>query len=251
MERLVEKKRDNGVFMTVLGFGMGNYKDDKMELIADKGNGNYAYIDNIQEARKVLVAEFGGTLFTIAKDVKFQLEFNPARVKAYRLIGYENRLLNDEDFNDDKKDAGEMGSGHNVTALYELIPAGSDESISSIDPLKYQGNNDRVKMDPNAELLTVKLRYKQPDGKTSTKFEKVVKGKILNHKSTSTSYRFSAAVAEFGLLLRDSEFKSDASIEDVIALAQNSRGEDPEGYRGEFLQIVKTAGTLIDMRAEK
>jgi len=251
MERLVEKKRDKGVFMTVLGFGMGNYKDDKMEIIADKGNGNYAYIDNILEARKVLVSEFGGTLFTIAKDVKFQLEFNPARVKAYRLIGYENRLLNDEDFNDDKKDAGEMGSGHNVTALYELIPAGSDESISSIDPLKYQGNHERVKMNPNAELLTVKLRYKKPDGVTSTKFEKVVKGKVLTQKSTSTSFRFSAAVAEFGLILRDSEFKAEASIEEVIALAQNSRGEDPEGYRGEFLQIVKTAGTLIDMRADK
>ena len=173
MERLVEKKRENGVFMTVLGFGMGNYKDDKMEIIADKGNGNYAYIDNIQEARKVMVAEFGGTLFTIAKDVKFQLEFNPARVKAYRLIGYENRLLNDEDFNDDKKDAGEMGAGHNVTALYELIPAGSEENTGSIDPLKYQKDNKTEKSDLSAELLTVKLRYKQPDGKTSTLYEAV------------------------------------------------------------------------------
>jgi Ca-activated chloride channel family protein len=251
MERLVEKKRDNGVFMTVLGFGMGNYKDDKMEIIADKGNGNYAYIDNILEARKVMVSEFGGTLFTIAKDVKFQLEFNPARVKAYRLIGYENRLLNDEDFNDDKKDAGEMGSGHNVTALYELIPAGSDENISSIDPLKYQKNQDRVETDITKELLTVKLRYKQPDGNTSTKFEEAVAGKLRNLNSTSTSFRFSAAVAEFGLLLRDSEYKGNASIEDIIALAQKSRGDDPEGYRGEFLQLVKTAGTLMDMRAEK
>ena len=150
-----------------------------------------------------------------------------------------------------KKMPGKWVSGHNVTALYELIPAGSDENISSIDPLKYQGNQDRVKTDPNAELLTVKLRYKQPDGVTSTKFEEVVKGKVLSQKSTSTSFRFSAAVAEFGLLLRDSEFKADASIEDVIELAQNSRGEDPDGYRGEFLQLVKTAGTLIDMRAEK
>jgi len=170
MERMIEQKRENGVFMTVLGFGMGNYKDDKMEIIADKGNGNYAYIDNIQEARKVFITEFGGTLFTIAKDVKFQMEFNPARVKGYRLVGYENRLLNDEDFNDDKKDAGEMGAGHTVTALYELIPAGSDESLKRIDPLKYQAGrkenkkSEKVKADSGAELMTVKLRYKQPDG---------------------------------------------------------------------------------------
>jgi Ca-activated chloride channel family protein len=251
MERLVEQKRENGVFMTVLGFGMGNYKDDKMEIIADKGNGNYAYIDNIQEARKVLVAEFGGTLFTIAKDVKFQLEFNPARVKAYRLIGYENRLLNDEDFNDDKKDAGEMGAGHNVTALYELIPAGSEESSGSIDPLKYQANSKTVKPDLNAELLTVKLRYKQPDGKISTLYEEPVEGKPLVERSTSESFRFSAAVAEFGLILRDSEYKKNASIEQVIGLAQGGRGMDEEGYRGEFIKLVKTAKSLIDMRAEK
>ena len=251
MERLVEKKRDMGVFMTVLGFGMGNYKDDKMEIIADKGNGNYAYIDNIQEARKVMVSEFGGTLFTIAKDVKFQLEFNPARVKAYRLIGYENRLLNDEDFNDDKKDAGEMGAGHNVTALYELIPAGSDEGIGSIDPLKYQLNQEKAKTDHKAELLTVKLRYKQPDGSVSTKFEKAVRGEVLGKNAISSSFMFSAAVAEFGMILRDSEFKGKANIENVISLAQKSRGDDPEGYRGEFLKLVKTAGTLIDMRAGK
>jgi len=251
MERLVEKKRDNGVFMTVLGFGMGNYKDDKMELIADKGNGNYAYIDNIQEARKVMVAEFGGTLFTIAKDVKFQLEFNPARVKSYRLIGYENRLLNDEDFNDDKKDAGEMGAGHNVTALYELIPAGSEENTGSIDPLKYQENRQSTWTDTKAELLTVKLRYKQPDGKTSTLYEEPVQGKILAERSTSKSFRFSAAVAEFGLILRDSKYKEDASIDNIISLAQGGRGNDSEGYRGEFVKLVKTAETLIDMRAEK
>jgi Ca-activated chloride channel family protein len=251
MERLVEKKRENGVFMTVLGFGMGNYKDDKMEIIADKGNGNYAYIDNIQEARKVMVAEFGGTLFTIAKDVKFQLEFNPARVKAYRLIGYENRLLNDEDFNDDKKDAGEMGAGHNVTALYELIPAGSEEKTGSIDPLKYQRNQEKVRPDLSAELLTVKLRYKQPDGITSTLYEEPVKGKLLSEKATSESFRFSAAVAEFGLILRESQYKENASIEQIISLAQGGRGSDAEGYRGEFIKLVKTAETLIDMRAEK
>jgi Ca-activated chloride channel family protein len=251
MERIVEKEREKGVFITVLGFGMGNYKDDKMEIIADKGNGNYAYIDNIQEARKTMVSEFAGTLFTIAKDVKFQLEFNPARVKAYRLIGYENRLLNDEDFNNDKKDAGEMGSGHTVTALYELIPAGSEENTGSVDPLRYQTNSNSVKSNPNAELLTVKLRYKQPDGLTSVLYENPVKGKLIEFSATSEEFRFSAAVAEFGMLLRDSEFKAGATIEQVIQIAQSSRGNDEEGYRAEFIKLVKTADALIDLKAEK
>jgi len=257
MERLIEKKREQGVFMTVLGFGMGNYKDDKMEIIADKGNGNYAYIDNIQEARKVLVGEFGGTLFTIAKDVKFQIEFNPARVKGYRLVGYENRLLNDEDFNDDKKDAGEMGAGHTVTALYELIPAGSDEALKSIDPLKYQAYGEdkpqirRVEADPKAELMTVKLRYKQPDGNTSTKVEIPVKGKVLDLEETSDNFRFSASIAEFGLLLRNSQYKEDASMEHVIVMAKGARGEDEEGYRSEFMKLVKLADSLKEWSAGK
>ncbi len=258
MERLIEQKREHGVFMTVLGFGMGNYKDDKMEIIADKGNGNYAYIDNIQEARKVFITEFGGTLFTIAKDVKFQIEFNPARVKGYRLVGYENRLLNDEDFNDDKKDAGEMGAGHTVTALYEVIPAGSHESLKSIDALKYQSGPEKkeisqkkVKADLSAELMTVKLRYKQPDGNTSTKVEIPVKGKVLDLEETSDSFRFSAAIAEFGLILRNSQYKEDASIAHVIALAKNARGEDEEGYRSEFLKLVRLADSLKDWTAEK
>jgi Ca-activated chloride channel family protein len=257
MERLIEQKREHGVFMTVLGFGMGNYKDDKMEIIADKGNGNYAYIDNIQEARKVFITEFGGTLFTIAKDVKFQMEFNPARVKGYRLVGYENRLLNDEDFNDDKKDAGEMGAGHTVTALYELIPAGSNESLKSIDPLKYQsdrrdeGKVKEVKADHSAELMTVKLRYKQPDGHTSTKVEIPVKGKVLDLEETSDNFRFSASIAEFGLILRDSEYRDEASMEQVLALAKGARGEDEEGYRSEFLKLVKLADALKDWTAEK
>ncbi len=250
MERMIEQKRENGVFMTVLGFGMGNYKDDKMEIIADKGNGNYAYIDNIQEARKVLITEFGGTLFTIAKDVKFQMEFNPARVKGYRLVGYENRLLNDEDFNDDKKDAGEMGAGHTVTALYELIPAGSEEPLKSIDPLKYQADRgaddepEKVKVDPRAELMTVKLRYKQPDGNTSTKVEIPVKGSVLKLDETSENFRFSAAIAEFGLILRNSQYLEDASLEHVIAMAKGARGEDEEGYRSEFIKLVKLANEL-------
>ena len=257
MERLIEVKREQGVFMTVLGFGMGNYKDDKMEIIADKGNGNYAYIDNIQEARKVFITEFGGTLFTIAKDVKFQIEFNPARVKGYRLVGYENRLLNDEDFNDDKKDAGEMGAGHTVTVLYELIPAGSDESLKSIDPLKYQSgrgseeSSKSVKADPSAELMTVKLRYKQPDGAVSTKVEIPVKGKVLELDETSDNFRFSAAVAAFGMILRDSEYKEDASMENVIQLAKSARGDDEEGYRSEFLKMVKLADALKDWTAGK
>jgi Ca-activated chloride channel family protein len=257
MERLIEKKRESGIFMTVLGFGMGNYKDDKMEIIADKGNGNYAYIDNIQEARKVFITEFGGTLFTIAKDVKFQIEFNPVRVKGYRLVGYENRLLNDEDFNDDKKDAGEMGAGHTVTALYELIPAGSSESLKSIDPLKYQssgGNSESskpVKPNQNAELMTVKLRYKQPDGHTSTKVEIPVKGKVLELDETSENFRFSAAIAEFGLILRDSQYKENATIQQVITLAKNAKGEDEEGYRSEFIKLVKLADTLKDWTAKK
>ncbi len=257
MERLIEEKREYGIFMTVLGFGMGNYKDDKMEIIADKGNGNYAYIDNIQEARKVFITEFGGTLFTIAKDVKFQIEFNPARIKGYRLVGYENRLLNDEDFNDDKKDAGEMGAGHTVTALYELIPAGSSESLKSIDPLKYQSDRkgskvaEKVKPNLNAELMTVKLRYKQPDGHTSTKVEIAVKGKVLELDETSDNFRFSAAIAEFGLILRDSQYKEDASIEQVVALAKQARGEDDEGYRSEFIKLVRLADSLKDWTAEK
>jgi len=257
MERLIEQKRENGVFMTVLGFGMGNYKDDKMEIIADKGNGNYAYIDNIQEARKVFITEFGGTLFTIAKDVKFQMEFNPSRVKGYRLVGYENRLLNDEDFNDDKKDAGEMGAGHTITALYELIPAGSDEELKSIDALKYQAYGEesktarKVKADPNAELMTVKLRYKQPDGVSSTKVEIPVKGRVLDLNQTSTNFRFSASVAEFGLILRNSPYLEDGSMEQVIRLAKNAKGQDEEGYRSEFITLVKLADSLKEWTADK
>ncbi|MFN8205992.1 MAG: von Willebrand factor type A domain-containing protein [Bacteroidales bacterium] len=244
MERLVEKEREKGIAVTVLGFGMGNYKDDRMEIIADKGNGNYSYIDNIQEARKVMVSEFSGTLFTIAKDVKFQLEFNPARVKAYRLIGYENRMLNAEDFNDDKKDAGEMGAGHTVTALYEIIPAGSDEKTGKVDPLKYQQNGKVVAPNPEAEMLTVKLRYKKPDGDASILYEIPVKGEILDFEKTSTSFRFSASVAGFGMLLRDSEYKGDLSFEQVTGWAKASKGEDEEGYRAEFIGLIKTAADL-------
>lgn len=241
MERLVEKERENGIFMTVLGFGMGNIKDDKMETIADKGNGNYAYIDNIQEARKVFITEFGGTLFTIAKDVKFQLEFNPEKVKAYRLVGYENRLLNAEDFNDDKKDAGEMGAGHTVTTLYEIIPANSEIEAPSVDPLKYQELKTSSGNKSN-ELLTIKLRYKQPDGNKSKLLELPVKNRL--EKTTSDNFNFSASVASFGMLLRGSEFMGNTSIETVLELAQNAKGDDKEGFRSEFIQLVKTVNDL-------
>jgi Ca-activated chloride channel family protein len=243
MERLVEENRDRGIFMTVLGFGMGNIKDDKMEIIADKGNGNYSYIDNLQEARRVLVKEFGGTLFTIAKDVKFQVEFNPSKVQSYRLIGYENRLLNDEDFNDDRKDAGEMGSGHNVTALYELVPAGPDEKIPSVDPLKYQGadrTNVTAANNYQNEYLTIKLRYKRPDGITSMLLEKPVKNYINDMEDTSDNLRFAAAVSEFGMILRNSEYKGNATLEDAAKLARSARGDDEEGYRGEFIRLIDT-----------
>ena len=243
MERLVEENRDRGIFMTVLGFGMGNIKDDKMEIIADKGNGNYSYIDNLQEARRVLVREFGGTLFTIAKDVKFQIEFNPLKVQSYRLIGYENRLLNDEDFNDDLKDAGEMGSGHNVTALYELVPAGSDEKIPSVDPLKYQESkktNSSYVNSYSSEYLTIKIRYKKPDGVTSMLMEKPVKDYVNDMEDASDNLRFAAAVSEFGMILRNSEFKGGSTLEQAEKLARSARGDDEEGYRAEFIRLIDT-----------
>ncbi|MGD0583323.1 MAG: von Willebrand factor type A domain-containing protein [Bacteroidales bacterium] len=240
IERLVEEQRDKGVFITVLGFGMGNIKDDKMELIADKGNGNYAYIDNLQEARRVLVREFGGTLFTIAKDVKFQIEFNPQRVQSYRLIGYENRLLNDEDFNNDKKDAGDMGSGHNVTALYELIPAGSDEAHPVVDPLRYQKPEVSTVKASDNEYLNIKIRYKKPDGVTSMLLEKPYTGGVKEFRYASDNLKFAASVSEFGMLLRNSEFKGNATLESAIDLASGARGVDEDGYRAEFIRLMKT-----------
>jgi len=251
IERLVEEKRNLGVFMTVLGFGMGNIKDDKMEIIADKGNGNYSYIDNLQEARKVLVSEFGGTLFTIAKDVKFQIEFNPVKVVSYRLIGYENRILNEEDFNDDTKDAGEMGSGHNVTALYELVPAGSGETTPGVDPLRYQKKVSRNYINESNdtesytdEYLTIKLRYKLPDGQTSRLLDRPVKGYISDIEDASENLKFAAAVSEFGMILRNSEFKGNATLEGAAMLARSARGEDEDGYRSELIRLINTAKDL-------
>ena len=246
MERLIEEKRKDNIFLTVLGFGMGNYKDSKMETLADKGNGNYAYIDNISEAEKVLVNEFGGTLFTIAKDVKLQIEFNPAKVRAYRLIGYENRKLDKEDFNNDKKDAGDLGSGHTVTALYEIIPVGveSGEFIQAVDDLKYQKMKEVRKAIKSDEILTLKLRYKEPEGNTSKLLVKAFEGAPLPVAETSDNFRFSAAVAAFGMVLRNSKFKGDASLDQVIALAKSAKGEDKQGYRAAFINMVKSTGFL-------
>lgn len=239
LTRLVEKNRNDGVFLSVLGFGTGNLKDSKAELLANKGNGNYSYIDNILEAKKVLVDEMGSTLFTIAKDVKFQIEFNPSKVKAYRLIGYENRLLNNEDFNNDKKDAGEIGSGHTVTVFYELIPFGLDEEIQGTDELKYQ--NPQLK--DSSDLMHIKLRYKEPDGDTSKLIElPILESQIF--KEASTDFNFASAVAEFGMLLRNSEFKGNSSYDHVIELAEKNRGEDSEEYRSEFIKMVKLAKEL-------
>ncbi len=243
MIRLIEEKREQGIFLTVLGFGSGNVKDSKMEQIADKGNGNYSYIDNLLEAQKVLVKEMGGTMLTIAKDVKIQIEFNPLFVKAYRLVGYENRVLANEDFNDDKKDAGELGSGHTVTAMYEIIPAGSTEELSSIDPLKYQQTKPVVQGSGN-ELMTIKFRYKAPDENTSKLITHVVLDKISTANSASENCRFSSAVAEFGMLLRDSKFKGNADYKEVLTLARASKGKDEEGYRAEFIRLVEMAEVL-------
>ena len=241
--RLIEKTRRQGVFLTVLGFGSGNYQDAKMEKLADKGNGNHAYIDSILEAKKVLVSEMGGTLHTIAKDVKLQIEFNPAKVKAYRLIGYENRLLAAQDFNDDKKDAGELGSGHNVTALYEIIPAGSREAVAGVDELKYQKVNTTGAAGSD-ELMTIKLRYKQPTGEKSELIVAPVKDNGTRLSRTSNDFRFAAAVAEFGLVLTDSKHKGTAGFGSVIERAQGAKGKDREGYRANFVRLVRKAAKL-------
>jgi len=242
LEKLIEEKRKSGIFLTVLGLGMGNYKDSKMEILADKGNGNYAYIDKLSEAQKVLLQEFGGTLFTIAKDVKIQVEFNPVYVQAYRLIGYENRALADEDFNDDRKDAGDLGAGHTVTALYEIIPTGTKNAKDfkdKVDKLKYQGNTMTTKAQTTDEMLTLKLRYKQPDGTKSQLLTTTVNQQATVFPETSESFRFSAVVAQFGMLLRNSEFKGSTSTAQIIEIAQKAKGKDTEGYRHEFIRLVK------------
>ena len=249
--RLIEDYRNQGVFLTVLGFGMGNLKDSKMEQLADKGNGNYAYIDNLQEAKKVLITQMGGTIFTIAKDVKIQVEFNPTKVQAYRLIGYENRMLQAEDFNNDKKDAGELGAGHSVTALYEIIPVGmqSDVKLPPVDPLRYQKNQVDSPAYKNNELMLVKLRYKAPKDATSQLITQPLIDQNLSFTNASNNLKFASAVAEFGMILRDSQFKGTANLDQVLELARQSKDVDLAGYRAEFINLVeKTKSLTVSQR---
>jgi Uncharacterized protein containing a von Willebrand factor type A (vWA) domain len=250
MVRLIEERRDQGVFLTVLGFGTGNLKDSRMEQIADKGNGHYAYVDNLNEARRVFVREFAGTLVTIAKDVKIQVEFNPAKVAAYRLVGYENRALRNEDFADDRKDAGELGAGHTVTALYEIVPVGAslENTGGDLGDLKYQRVEPRPGVDRD-EWLTVQLRYKEATGTTS---------RLLSHpvrvrrpaQEPGGDFRFASAVAAFGLVLRESQYRGTATLDQVLELARGSEGRDPDGERAEFVRLVESARLLSGMEGE-
>ena len=236
LETLIEKKRKSGIFLTVLGFGIGNYNDTTAETLADKGNGNYAYIDNLLEAKKVLVTQMGGTLYTVAKDVKIQVEFNPLNVSAYRLIGYENRELANEDFNNDKKDAGEIGMGHSVTVLYEI--KSTSENVN-VDPLKYQDINFTGAKD---ELATIKIRYKKPDGNSSTLISNSIK--IDDKSINKQEFNFAQTVAGFSMILRDSQYKNDLTIEKLVQIAKESKGEDKEEYRAEFIEIMKKSEDL-------
>lgn len=250
MIRLIEERRASRVFLTSLGFGTGNIKDSKLEQLADRGNGHYAYVDNLLEAKKVFVQELGATLRTVAKDVKLQIEFNPQRVAAYRLIGYENRLLNDADFADDTKDAGDMGSGHTVTALYEVVPVGApvDPLIPKVNDLRYQNGAAVSRSVPGGELLYVKLRYKEPESSTSKLMTRPVPDAIA---SASSDFAFASAVAEFGLLLRDSKYKGKASYASVAETAGATLGNDPDGLRREFVTLVRKAQTLAQRRADR
>ena len=241
---LIRQKAKSGVFLSVLGFGMGNYKDDMLEKVANKGNGNYAYIDTEKEAKKVLVEQMNGTLITIAKDVKIQIEFNPAEVESFRLIGYENRVLQHQDFNDDKKDAGEIGAGHTVTALYEVVPAGNKTSAPRVDKLKYQVKPELTKKASSGEMMTVKLRYKLPDASKSTRLEFPLRDMEKEFKDAGDDFKFAAAVAGFGMLLRGSTYAGDAEFSNILEWAQQGAGSDKSGYRSEFLTLVRKAMVL-------
>jgi len=240
---MIEKKRENGIFLTIVGYGMGNYKDGRMEQLSNAGNGNYAYVDNILEAEKIFGTELWGTLYTVAKDVKIQIEFNPAKIKSYRLIGYEDRMLEAKDFNDDKKDAGEMGMGHCVTAIYEVIPVNIDEETTDdkqVDSLKYQT---KIIIASN-ELLTVKFRYKEPRGNNSKLISKSIYLKDIESKEISNNLLLSSSIAEFGLLLRNSKYKGEASYADALSRAKKASKYDPFGYRSEFVKMIRIAKLL-------
>ncbi|MEP6963225.1 MAG: YfbK domain-containing protein, partial [Acidobacteriota bacterium] len=245
--RLIEEERKSGVFLSVLGVGTGNLKDSKMEKLADHGNGTYAYLDSLAEARKIFIEQMGATLVTVAKDVKLQIEFNPSRVQEYRLIGYENRMLRPEDFNNDAKDAGDLGAGHQVTAFYEIIPTGSSDSGGSIDNLRYQ-NQQRAKQAPrsqgSSEWAFVKLRYKAPQSDTSELLNWPVNGGVSDFDNAPRDLRFAASVAEYGMLLRHSRYSGSASFDHVMRTASQSLGSDLNGYRTEFLDLVRKAGSL-------
>lgn len=246
LTRLIEEKAKSGVFLSVLGFGMGNYKDSTLERLADKGNGNYGYIDTLNEARKIFVQQMTGTLITIAKDVKIQIEFNPRVVDSYRLIGYENRMLKKEDFNNDKVDAGDIGAGHTVTALYEVVPLGMGKDSSNVDPLKYQTKpSDNLSEDAySGEMLTLKLCYKAPDGDTSKLLTFPVEDKGLEFTKTSADFHWSAAVAGFGMLLRDSKHAGTTSFDSILKMANAGKGKDAFGYRKECIQLMQSAKNL-------
>ena len=249
LERLIEKSAKSGVFLSILGFGMGNYKDSNLEKLSGKGNGNYAYIDTLNEAKKVLVNEMGSTLITIAKDVKIQVEFNPTLVEGYRLIGYENRMLKKEDFNDDKKDAGEIGAGHTVTAFYEIVPKGESIATPKVDPLKYR-KSEKVKVSETEfsdEVMTVKLRYKEPDGSKSKLLTFPLKNTFKEFGATSDDFKFATAVVELGMLLRDSQYKGDTTFESALDLAKKGLRNDKFGYKKEFISLLKKAEKLKAM----
>jgi Ca-activated chloride channel family protein len=245
--RLIEENREHGISLSVLGFGMGNLKDSTMEKLADKGNGNYSYIDTLTEAQKVLVDEAQGTLVTVAKDVKLQIEFNPRVVAAYRLIGYENRVLQDRDFNDDKKDAGDMGAGHSVTALYELLPVGERLDLPGVDPLKYQQTSALSPAAASDEAFTVKLRYKAPDASEST----LMSVPVANRAANADALGFPSAIAEFGMLLRDSEHKGSSNWESAQSLATKFRGADPHGHRAEFIRLIGIADSVARLQPRR
>ncbi len=244
MVRMIEEKRKDDIYLTICGFGMGNYKDGRMEQISNAGNGNYFYIDNIKESEKVFVKEMRANMFTIAKDVKIQIEFNPLKVKSYRLIGYENRMLAKEDFDNDKKDAGELGAGHTVTALYEIVPADAGGYSDNTIKLRYQESKIKKDSASGNEIMVLKMRYKPIKEDKSKLIEKTVVDENIKFAKTSENFRFASAVAGFGMLLRDSKFKNDLTAKDVIRIAKEAKSRDEEGYRSEFIELVEKYALL-------